>query len=89
MKRFETFTVNILKRLGFVGIGLCAICCLLPIMGVAIGLGSLSFYAFYIEKTGMALVVLAVIAFIYGAYRKKQQTATCKSSCDCHQKAQS
>jgi len=57
-------------------------------MGAVIGLSSLSAYAFYIEKTGMALVVLAVIAFIYGAYRKKQKADICKDACDCHPETQ-
>ena len=67
---------NYFKSFGFVAIGLCIACCAFPIVGVLIGIGTLSVISKYIEWAGVAALVLAVVSFgIY--YAKKRKAPAC------------
>lgn len=70
------------KKLGWVGIALCGLCCALPIFGAVAGISSLTAIAFYLEKIGILALGLAGIFFIYAFYQKKQATKDCTTSCD-------
>lgn len=83
MKKMELLTLSIFKKLGFVGIGLCAICCLLPVIAAVFGIASLSAAAFYIEKAGFILIIIGLSAFLYAFIRQKRKTANCSNSCEC------
>jgi len=63
------------KSLGFVGIALCAACCALPIVGVMIGVGSLSVLSRYFEWAGIAALILALGFFGIYYFRKRQTPA--------------
>ena len=76
------------KWLGISGITLCGLCCALPILGTAIGMGSLATIAFYVEKVGFAALVLALIILLFAWYRQRTkrktvQTNGCDSGCEC------
>ena len=45
------------KKLGWLGITLCGLCCALPIIGTIAGISSLTALAFYVEKIGIIALV--------------------------------
>jgi len=74
------------KILGWTGIVLCGLCCTLPIIGTAIGLGSLAVISIYAEKIGIMALVLAAFFFWSAWYYKKKKiknAATCNKNCIC------
>jgi hypothetical protein len=73
---------RMLKSLGLVGIALCAACCALPIIGVMVGVGSLSVLSRYFEWAGIAALVLA-LAFFGIYYFRKKSTPACDIDCEC------
>ena len=74
-----------IKKIGAFGIGLCALCCMLPIIGAVLGMGALSIAAFYLEKAGLIVLILAggllLIKFIKN--RSSRTAPTCDSACNC------
>jgi hypothetical protein len=77
---------NIFKRLGFIGIGLCAACCLLPIVGVLFGMGVLTFIAGLLEIAGVIAMAAAIIFFgIY--YVRSRKAPSCDMDCACKEDA--
>lgn len=70
------------KNLGWASIGLCGLCCALPIVGAFAGISSLTAIAFYIEKIGIVALALAGFLFVYSFYKKQQETKSCTTSCD-------
>ncbi len=83
-KKKEKSTHN---KLGWLGIGLCGLCCLFPVIGALIGLSSLTVIAFYMEKLGILVLGLAMIFFVYDYFKKRQSSPSCETSsnvdCDC------
>ncbi|GAB2642667.1 hypothetical protein [Emticicia sp. W12TSBA100-4] len=75
------------KKLGWLGITLCGLCCALPIIGAVAGISSLTAIAFYLEKIGIIALGLAGIFFAYYFYQKNQAkkacAASCETDCDC------
>lgn len=72
------------KKLGLLGIGLCGICCALPLIGAVIGISSLTVIAFYLEKIGIVLIGIAGIFFLYYRYKQTQSAKACNVNCDCN-----
>jgi hypothetical protein len=73
---------NLFRKLSIIGIGLCAACCLLPIAAVTFGVGAFTVLSAYLEWTGIAAMVLAVISFgVY--YLRKRQAPACDIDCAC------
>lgn len=70
------------KRLGWAGVALCGLCCALPFVGIALGVGALTTIAFYLEQIGMAALGLAGIFFTYYWYQKRQTSRKCDTSCE-------
>ena len=64
--------VSLFKKLGWISIGLCGLCCTLPVIGGLIGVGSATAIAYYFEKTSIIILVLGGIFFIYIITKKKQ-----------------
>lgn len=77
---------NLFKRFGFAAIGLCIGCCAFPVVGVALGIGTLSVLSKYIEWAGMAALVLAIASFGIYFYKKKTAPAC---DIDCNSKTES
>ncbi len=71
------------KNLGLLGIGLCALCCALPIVGIVGGAGILTTVAFYAERTALVLLIISAALFAIWLYRKRQAPPTCSIDCDC------
>jgi hypothetical protein len=46
------------KNIGFIGVGLCAACCLEPIVGVMFGVGSFTFLTGFVERQPRAIVIV-------------------------------
>lgn len=74
-------TTPFYRKLGLAGIGLCGLCCALPMIGTLIGIGSLTAIAFYLEKFGIFVLGLAVIFFAYNYFKKRQKAKSCETSC--------
>lgn len=70
------------KKLGLAGIALCGLCCMLPVIGAAIGMASLTAISFYLEKIGILALGFAAFFFWYAWYRKRKRAAACTTSCD-------
>ena len=71
---------NVFKRLGSIGIGLCALCCMLPIAPVVFGMGALAVVAKYLEWIGITILSLALLFFGIYFYRK-QKAPACDIDC--------
>jgi hypothetical protein len=75
---------NIFKKLGLIGVGLCAACCLLPTAAVTFGVGALTVVSAYSQWIGIIATVIAVLLFgIY--YFRKRQGAACDLDCTCNE----
>lgn len=78
---------TIFAKLGWVGLGLCGVCCTLPIIGIILGLGSLTTVAFYFEKAALGFFILAGLFFSLYLYKRKNKHASCDINCSCKDKA--
>lgn len=74
------------RLLGIIGIGLCALCCMLPIFGILGGAALLSTLALYAEKIAVVALILSAAAFAIWLYRKRQ-APVCSVDCDCKEDA--
>jgi len=79
---------NLFKKFGFISIGLCALCCALPIIGMTAGVGALTVLSKYFEWAGIAALALAVVAFGYYLIRRKTVAPSCDIDCDCKTESQ-
>jgi len=81
------------KKLGWIGIALCGLCCALPIIGTAIGVASLAAISFYLEKIAILALGLAGFFFWYALYNRRKKAKGCETSCatecDCKQETAS
>ena len=78
---------KLFKSLGFIGIGLCATCCLLPIVTVLFGMGALTFLTGFLEWAGIISMIAAVVFFaIYFIGSKK--APACDVDCACRDEKQ-
>lgn len=69
-------------RFSIVGIGLCGICCLAPILIGISGLVGFSFIFEWSEKIGLVLLSLSLILLIIWYFRKKPHA--CSVDCSCN-----
>lgn len=74
---------SVFKKLGFTGIGLCALLCSLPILGAVLGVGALTSAAAYFEKIGAIVLILSVGLLGYWLVKKRSVQAIAPS-CDVH-----
>ena len=73
---------KLFKSLGFIGIGLCAACCLLPIVAMLFGVGALTFLTGFLEWAGIIAMTVAVIFFSIYFVRSRKAPA-CDVDCAC------
>ena len=71
------------KTLGFLGIGLCALCCALPVIGVLGGAGTLATVSLYAEKAALVFLIVSAALFAVWFYRKRQVPPSCSIDCSC------
>jgi hypothetical protein len=73
---------NISKKLGLIGVGLCAACCLLPIAAVSFGIGALTVLGAYMGWVGL-LAIISAAAFLVLNYLRKKHAQACDTDCVC------
>lgn len=83
MKTTVKETGTLAKKMGLLGIGLCALCCALPIIGIVGGAGILATVALYAEKIAIVLLIMSAASFAIWQYKKKQAPPACSIDCDC------
>lgn len=73
------------KTIGWLGVFACGLCCALPILGAAVGMGSLVAIAAYLEKAGLILLIVSAISFVVYFIRKRKEKKECGTMCstDC------
>lgn len=71
------------KNVGLLGIGLCALCCALPVIGIVGGAGILATVALYAEKIAIVLLIISAASFAIWQYKKTQAPPACSIDCDC------
>ena len=71
------------KNVGLLGIGLCALCCALPIIGIAGGTSLLAILSLYAEKIAIVLLIISGGLFAFWQYKKKQAPPACSVDCSC------
>jgi hypothetical protein len=70
------------KILGFAGIGLCGLCCLLPFIGVIAGTALMSTIVAFMEPVAIILILAGGAAFAF-YYLRKRKTVACDIDCRC------
>lgn len=73
---------NWLKKVIWTSGGLCALCCLFPLIGLSLGIGGLAMAAFYLEKVAFGVLAISVIALLLWQIPKQSENA-CKTNCGC------
>ena len=73
------------KKLGFASISLCAACCLLPIVGAMLGVGSLSLISGFLEWAGVISIAAAILFFVVFLFRNRK-VHTCDVNCTCKER---
>lgn len=71
------------KNVSLLGIGLCALCCALPIIGIVGGAGILATIAVYAERIAIVLLIISGASFAIWQYKKRQAPPACSIDCDC------
>lgn len=71
------------RKMDLLGIGLCALCCALPVIGIVGGTGLLAVLSLYAEKIALVLLIISAGLFVYWHYRKKQAPPACAVDCSC------
>lgn len=71
------------KKMGLLGIGLCSLCCALPVIRIVGGTGILAVLSLYAENIALVLLIISVGLFVYWHYRKKQAPRACAVDCSC------
>ena len=72
MKTIAKEPGKLAKNMGLLGIGLCALCCALPIIGIVGGAGILATIALYAEKIAIVLLIISAASFAIWQYKRKQ-----------------
>ncbi len=83
MKTTSKEPAKFIKNMGLLGIGLCVLCCTLPIVGIVGGAGILAGIAFYAEKIAIVLITISAAIVAIWLYRKRQRPPACDIDCDC------
>jgi hypothetical protein len=73
---------KLFKKLGFIGVGLCAVCCVLPIVGVMFGMGALTVLTGFLEWAGI-LAMIAAVVFLGVYYLRSKKAPACDIECGC------
>jgi hypothetical protein len=71
---------NIFERLGIIGIGLCAACCLLPIAVSMFGVAAVTFISRFLETAGIIAMVFFAIYLL-----RRRKASSCHIDCACRE----
>jgi len=80
MKNSKINSENAAKKIGILGMGLCVVCCAIPVLGLAGGGAGLAMLSLYAEKIALALFIISLSLFGFWYYRKRQAPA-CSIDC--------
>ena len=58
------------SKFGLAGIGLCGLCCALPVIGTILGMGSMMAIGYYLDKAAFIMIAIAMMVFIFTFYKK-------------------
>jgi hypothetical protein len=72
-------------RAVFGALTLCGACCALPLLGGALGAGSLVAAAWWLEWAAMGMLALSAVALIWMIVRR-WEARYCETGCDCSSK---
>jgi hypothetical protein len=61
------------KRVGFIGLALCAVCCALPFSGIALWAGGFAIFYQYFESAAIATLVLTLIFLEWRISEKRKR----------------
>lgn len=72
------------RLLAWLGIGLCGLCCSLPIIGALAGIIFFTAIAAYLEMIAILALGMAGVFFAVAYFQKKKKSSqsTCDTSCD-------
>lgn len=73
---------NWLKKTAWASGGLCVLCCLLPLIGLLLGIGGLGVAAFYLEKVAFGVLAISIVALLFWQIPKHSKKA-CPTDCGC------
>lgn len=73
---------NWIKNMALTSIGLCGLCCLLPLIGLAIGIGGLGAVAYYLEKISIGVFLGSLLILLFWQIQKRVKK-TCSVGCAC------
>lgn len=74
---------QIFKRLGIIGVGLCAACCMLPMVAVFFGAGLMTFVSSFLEIAGIIAMLSSIILFVIYFMKKRRRAPACDIDCGC------
>ena len=74
---------NWLRSFGLSGIVLCALCCLLPVIGSIFGFSALMSLGTHLEKLAMLFLILSGVIFIVYFIRRSKKAKSCDTDCSC------
>ncbi len=69
------------KRLALSTAALCAGCCAIPVVGLALGFTAVAGLGIYFERAAVGFLVAGVLLFTY--MQIKQRNAACAVDCSC------
>jgi hypothetical protein len=69
------------KGFGFIGLGLCAVCCALPFSSIALWAGGFAVFSQYFESAAIATLFLTLIFFGIAYFKKEKTTPACDIDC--------
>ena len=72
-----------LKNIGWITLGLCGLCCTLPIIGVFLGIGVLSGVTMHLEQLSMGILLVSILIFLFIYNKKKKTVHSCGIDCKC------
>jgi len=71
------------KIMALLGLGLCALCCTLPIIGIIGGAGVLATIGLYTERVAIFFLIISAGLFAFWFYRRRKSQTSCAVDCAC------
>jgi hypothetical protein len=76
---------KIFNAFGFMAIALCALCCLIPVAGLVVGVGAIGVLTGFFKWAGIAAIastfIFSIIIYVRNIRRACRIDCTCKEKC--------